>query len=198
MAIIVDKIQKRKDIASSCIKIFTEIGIDNLTVSKVAKTAGIGKGTVYEYFNDKEDIVFEILNILMQEHNDRKEKSLKNIPLTKDKLKHFFNFFYNKEDKELRGIYKEFLSITLKKSDTHMIEFQDKCYKLYLEWTNTILDDAIQNNEVKSNAKEYTTGLFAFMQGIFIMNETTNSINNLEYEINDYIDMIFNTIEIKK
>jgi AcrR family transcriptional regulator len=198
MAIIVDKAKKREDIASSCIKIFTEIGVDDLTISKVAQTAGIGKGTVYEYFRDKEDIVFEMVNILMKKHNDKKEKRLKEFRSPREKLKYFFSFFYNEEDKELRGIYKEFISIILKKPNPQMIEFQDKCFKLYLEWTNNIIDDAIQNKEVTDNAKEFTTGLFAFMQGIFIMNETTNSIQNLKYEINHHIDMVFDTIEVKK
>ena len=70
MAIIVDKIQKRKDIALSCKELFFQNGINDLTVSQVAKTAGVGKGTIYDYFKNKEEIVFEIVNILMQEHNE--------------------------------------------------------------------------------------------------------------------------------
>ncbi|WP_294966581.1 TetR/AcrR family transcriptional regulator, partial [Sulfurimonas sp.] len=69
MAIIVDKIQKRKDIALACQDIFIQKGINDLTVSQIAKAAGVGKGTIYDYFKNKEDIVFEIVNILMQKHN---------------------------------------------------------------------------------------------------------------------------------
>jgi len=39
------------------------IGFVNISISQIAKTAGIGKGTVYEYFNNKEDIVFSMKRI---------------------------------------------------------------------------------------------------------------------------------------
>ncbi len=44
MAIIVDKIQKKQDIALSCKALFLEKGLKNLTIAEVAKTAGVGKG----------------------------------------------------------------------------------------------------------------------------------------------------------
>ncbi len=46
MAIIVDKLQKRKDIALACKEIFFQHGIKDLTISHIAKTAGVGKGTI--------------------------------------------------------------------------------------------------------------------------------------------------------
>ena len=36
------------------------------------------------------------------------------------------------------------------------------------------------------------------IEGLFISSLTTNSIENLEKEINNYIDTIFNLIEVKK
>ena len=57
---IVDKEQKRREIALSCSNLIHEIGIRKLTVAQVAKTAGIGKGTIYEYFENKDDIVLKL------------------------------------------------------------------------------------------------------------------------------------------
>lgn len=51
-------------IALSCKDLLLENGIKNITVSGIAGVAGIGKGTIYEYFSNKDEIVFEILNIL--------------------------------------------------------------------------------------------------------------------------------------
>ena len=64
---VVDKEQRRKDIALACLDLIHEVGIKKLTVAQVAQTAGIGKGTIYEYFENKDDIVFEIINM----HIDR-------------------------------------------------------------------------------------------------------------------------------
>ena len=73
MAIIVDKEQKKKDIALGTKALILEHGISNLTISQIAKAANIGKGTVYEYFKNKDEIVFELVEILMDEHNLQKE-----------------------------------------------------------------------------------------------------------------------------
>ena len=53
---VVDKEQRRKEIALSCLDLIHDVGIKKLTVSQVAQIAGIGKGTIYEYFENKEDI----------------------------------------------------------------------------------------------------------------------------------------------
>ncbi len=73
MAIIVDKEQKKKDIALSIRELLLNNGINNITISQIAKNASIGKGTIYEYFSNKNEIVFELVEILMQEHNEKKK-----------------------------------------------------------------------------------------------------------------------------
>ena len=42
------------------IKLFAEKGFENTTIQEIADSAGIGKGTVYEYFKTKEDILKEV------------------------------------------------------------------------------------------------------------------------------------------
>ena len=47
---IVNKDEKRRTIALSCVPLLEEVGIKKLTIAQVAKKAGIGKCTIYEYF----------------------------------------------------------------------------------------------------------------------------------------------------
>lgn len=197
LAIIVDKIQKRKDIALSCVELFTQSGINDLTISQVAQAAGVGKGTIYEYFRNKEEIVFEILTILMERHNEIKEKKLCEKHTTKEKIKIFYDFFYNPEYIELRQVYKEFLSISLSGSSDKMLDFQTKCYENYHLWMDKIILEGIEKGEIKPIAKELTKGLFAFGKGMFISSISTTYIDDLEGELNSYLDNFFELIEIK-
>ena len=41
---------------NSAYELFTEIGFHNTTIAEIAKRAGLGKGTFYLYFRDKEDV----------------------------------------------------------------------------------------------------------------------------------------------
>lgn len=47
---------KRKRIIDAAIQVFAHDGLSNGKIATIAKKAGIGKGTVYEYFSSKEEI----------------------------------------------------------------------------------------------------------------------------------------------
>ncbi|HYL97964.1 MAG TPA: helix-turn-helix domain-containing protein, partial [Blastocatellia bacterium] len=47
----------RQQILTAAINLFSEHGIDNVTVEQIAEAADVGIGTVYNYFDTKEGIV---------------------------------------------------------------------------------------------------------------------------------------------
>ena len=201
MAIIVDKIQKKQDIALSCKALFLEKGLKNLTIAEVAKTAGVGKGTIYEYFNNKEEIVFEIVNSLMQEHNKTKEININNAKSTKEKTKVFFSFFYGDADSELRELYKEFISISITRDISQvnpMADFQSNCSAKYLLWFEKIIQEGIQNGELIEDAQKLARGLFVLGEGMFIYSQVTHNIKDVKKELDNFYETIFNLIEVKK
>lgn len=198
MAIIVDKAQKRKDIALACKELLLQQGISNVTVSQIAKTAGVGKGTVYDYFENKEDIVFEIVTVMLQEHDRKKEAELQKQTSTKEKVKYFLSFFYRKETEELRTLYKEFISISLVHANQKIIDFQTACFENYYRWFAQILQEGIDKGEIIPESIHFTKGLFATAEGMFIASTVTRAISDLKQELDLYIDTLFSLIEVKK
>ncbi len=198
MAIIVDKVQKRKDIALSCREIFFQNGINDLTISQIAKSAGVGKGTIYEYFKNKEDIIFEIVTILIEERNIDMKKELDALSSAKEKVKLFSRFFYSDEDVELRQLYKEFISITLLNPDTEMLSFQTACSNEYYLWFESIIQEGIARGELKENAEEFTKGLFSVGEGMFLKSSVTHIVDDLEKELHQFYDSMFTMLEIQK
>ena len=51
------KVAVRRQIVSKGIELFSRHGMENVTVEQIAEAADIGKGTIYNYFQTKEDIV---------------------------------------------------------------------------------------------------------------------------------------------
>jgi len=198
MAIVVDKEQKKKDIALSCKDLFVNSNMNTLTISQIAKTAGIGKGTVYEYFKNKDEIVFELVNILMQEYNSIKEEKISKAKSTKEKVKVFYEFFYKEGYNDMRAIYKNFIAISLIAPKEEMIHFQTKCYEYYFHWMETVFSDGVSKGEIIVDSQKLVKGMFAVGEGMFISSFSTKSIQDLRKEINDYIDMIFSLIEVKE
>ncbi len=53
----VDKDQKKREILEAAIRVFSERGVNHFKMIDIAKEAKIGKGTIYEYFNDKDNLI---------------------------------------------------------------------------------------------------------------------------------------------
>ncbi|MFZ3130417.1 MAG: TetR/AcrR family transcriptional regulator [Desulfosporosinus sp.] len=58
--------EKYTDIMKAAIRVFSEHGFDGAKMEYIAKEAGIGKGTVYEYFASKERLFEEILKFSVE------------------------------------------------------------------------------------------------------------------------------------
>ncbi|MEE4313791.1 MAG: TetR/AcrR family transcriptional regulator [Desulfofustis sp.] len=52
-----NKINKRKAIIDAAIKLFSRNGYEQTSIEELAREAGVGKGTVYSYFQTKKEIV---------------------------------------------------------------------------------------------------------------------------------------------
>ena len=67
--IVVDKELKRQHIMGSALNVFLRKGYQNTKIKDIAEEAGIGKGTIYEYFDSKEDLgvkLYEWVNIIAE------------------------------------------------------------------------------------------------------------------------------------
>lgn len=191
MAIIVDKEQKRRDIALASKALILEKGIMEPTISAIAKAAGIGKGTFYEYFKSKEALLFELVNILMYEYNASQESKLSTCYSTQEKLKCFAGFFYEEESRELRLLYKMFVGMSMISVHEEVVAFQTECFDYYYHWFERLIQEGIDQGEIVPETRQMAKGLFAMAKGMFIASETTHSIEDLEKEIAVYVDTLF-------
>ena len=63
----INRMDKRTQIIEAAIKVFAQKGLERGKIADIAKEAGIGKGTVYEYFRSKEEIFSAIEQAVMGE-----------------------------------------------------------------------------------------------------------------------------------
>ncbi len=60
---------KKEDILKASIKVFAKNGFHNAKISKIAEVANVASGSVYLYFKNKEDILFQIFKEIWEELN---------------------------------------------------------------------------------------------------------------------------------
>lgn len=198
MAPKVDKEQKRREIALSCVDLIHDIGIRKLTVAQVAITAGIGKGTIYEYFENKDDIVFEIINIHIEQYHQEFLKTIKDVKTTREKVMFFFKFVLDdslENQKHFNG-YKEYLSIVLADDNSSMKKFNSSCRIFFIEQLKKIIEEGINNKELIPESISFVDGLLVFEKGLALLKMTQEDFdtNNI---CKDFLDNFFELIEIK-
>lgn len=187
MAIVVNKEEKRRNIALSCRELLLEHGINSLTIAHIAKTAGVGKGTIYEYFDNKEDIVFEIITTFIADH----EKKLLELTATpcsaREKLFHFFNMLFEDEiSRKHLKVYKEFLAISLMYESAEMLRFSTQCRERFIIILDAILDVARASGEIATPIAANSLVLFA--TGLIV--DSRLGVCDVQKEITLFLDRI--------
>ena len=198
MAILVDKDKKRRSIAGACTELLLEKGIKNLTITEIAKTAGIGKGTVYDYFNNKEEIVFEIIRKFIEEHQHNLLSQSDQNTSTKQKVLYLFDFFlseYKSYEKHL-DVYREYLSVTLSSKCSPMLEFNRECSGFIRNILEDIIEEGIEKGEISEVSRSLIDGIMRAERGYMVVAWAEG--RDLKIEFKEFIDTLFDLIEIKK
>mgnify|MGYP001815073911 CR=1 FL=1 len=183
MPIIVNKEEKRRNIALSCRELLLEHGINSLTISQIAKTAGVGKGTIYEYFENKEDIVFEIITTFIIEHEKKLLELVEASITTKEKLFYFFYMlFENEMARRQLKVYKEFLAISLTNEPDEMLMFSEQCREKFHMILRQILESGKTTGEIAEERRISESSLMLFGTGLVVDSrmescDVTNEIN---------------------
>ena len=101
------KIKTRKCILDSAIKLFSKKGYEQTSIEELAKEAGIGKGTVYSYFQTKRDIVKAFCDDQLEyTRSELAANTNPDTPLTKQLLIIYMaDFKHVTENKEFGRVY---------------------------------------------------------------------------------------------
>ncbi|MGB5867100.1 MAG: TetR/AcrR family transcriptional regulator [Arcobacteraceae bacterium] len=198
MAIIVDKVQKRRDIALSCSELLLEKGIKKLTVAEVAKTAGVSKGSIYDYFDHKEDIVFEVIRSHISEYQKELEAQITPEHTTKQKVLLLFDFVLNDNERfeKHQNIYKEYMSINIAGENENMCSFDNECGEFFTTKLHSIVQEGIDKGELVNSSKDLVEGLLATEKGFLVLKWTEN--RDVKKGFRTFLDTIFDLIEVKK
>jgi AcrR family transcriptional regulator len=177
---------KRKNIAKSCSILLENNQYHDISISKLAKTAGIGKGTIYEYFENKEDIVFELMSCLQDEYDEKLRSRLLELPNIFSKTIALFTLFISDDEfvSKQRDIYKQFIIISLSNPSKNIKNYNGKLRDKYI----SILDSIIDN-------KQLAIKIYDDIIGIFV---TSHIIENfdLQEHVRTYIKTQIDTLNL--
>lgn len=152
----VDKEEKKDQIISAAIREFAKKGFSKTTINAIANGAGIGKGTVYEYFSNKEEIILQSFRFFIRTLElDFQEILILEIP-AKEKLKLIlqgFSQFLHSDSIELVELMFDFWSEGIKNRDSKgfLFEEMNKFYHSYREIFADLIIEGMGDGSFEKN-----------------------------------------------
>lgn len=68
---IVDKDVKREEILEAALSAFAKTGFSNTRIEDISEEAGIAKGTVYQYFKNKDELFFALYDLVRRRFHEK-------------------------------------------------------------------------------------------------------------------------------
>ena len=178
MARIIDKEEKRLDIARASIELFVAKGMQQTSIDEIAKSAGVAKGTVYLYFKNKEEIIFTIWDMLSQQHDEAFLKRITPEMSAKEKILEYFNFSEceKEHDKEqMLTLYQHFISSMLVDKTGLYGAYFERFFQQDYDFISSWLNDGIAKGEITvGNVDLLTYTIIMLLKGVLIRAKASN------------------------
>ena len=180
----------KREIIDAVIKIINRKGIKELTMNEVAKQAGIAKGTLYIYFENKNDLLESAIETSL-EPLYMAIKEILNSDLSPDKklenIVEFLLFFFEEHKKYFRVLIYEH-----QRSQDPKKRFIDNKHQHFLKRIANIIQDGIDEGLFKAYDPEMLAVMFSeLLIGVTlqkIVRQEESSLNDAKQAI---IDVFF-------
>jgi AcrR family transcriptional regulator len=141
--------QRRRQILETAFEIFSKKGYNATKVSDIAAQAGVSQGTIYWYFDSKEDLLTQSLLSFFEDMSHSMVESLERFPTAMEKLRSLADILENfiKSAEGLFIIFLEFWASSSQREEVGKI-WTDILVQ-YKDFLSNIIHEGIQNGEFK-------------------------------------------------
>ena len=171
---IVDKEGKRKQILEAAMRVFARTGVVKTRMAEIAWEAGIGKGTIYEYFRSKEEMAGAAFTYLFAGFEQRSARILKDEEDPIRQLERVMQLMYvafAEEASEFVQIFMEFWAEAVRLNDPKMQKTFD-LNAIYEDFRRLFGDIVARGIEAKRfrpvDARLMACSLIALVDGLFL------------------------------
>jgi AcrR family transcriptional regulator len=192
------KINRKLVIQNTALDLFGKSGFDKITISQIAEKAGLGVGTLYNYFKTKGDILLSIIENRSFEYIDELNEILNNNSIDIFKSCELFIDCYLKSFSIYNKlIWREFMANVLSKEP----DLMKNIYKIdlvYLQYFSKMISKFINSGIIKINidienfvSTYYCACMFSILNYIA---DDKMELSNLKIELIKHSDLLFNGI----
>lgn len=138
-------------IQDSAIKLFSSVGYENTTMSKIAKEANLGVGTLYNYYKSKEELLMSIVNNRAGHFIVKFDKVIEDFASDiEGSIMEFFKIYLESFSFYGKRIWREFLATALIKQPS-VIEYIWQTDEVFMEALGRLFKCMKDRNLVDGN-----------------------------------------------
>jgi len=167
---IIDKEKKKQEILRGALKVFSRRGIHDFKMIEVAQAAGVGKGTLYEYFPSKEHIVIESFELLFEDFETHLEKRVAHIasPVAQVREYFFAGFeFFVLQKRRLNVLFDFYAAGLPRKDGVPLLQNMVGNYRMAVDYLASIIKRGIDAGDFRPvDARVAASTLLAMLDGL--------------------------------
>ena len=182
---------KKERIIEKSMELFKENGYHATKVEAITKALGISKGNFYTYFNSKEEVLYEILDI-MKEHRISllNEVNVDNNP--KEILREFIEKHRNFFSKHLKRINLQNIEALLK--DEEVVAHIEEMHNMLIEFIQKNIVERMEGSKNRGyNLRFIAEFVFISIEGLFFDTYLTEELelkNKYEMTMEEKMEQI--------
>jgi len=182
--------EKYNAIIDAAVKVIAENGYHNSQVSKIAKEAGVADGTIYLYFENKEDVLISLFRVKMGDFTASARQELKQLENPYEKLAKLISMHYMmlESDRNLALV----LQIQLRQSDAFIRKGIATPLKDYFKIIEEVIEKGISNGVFRNDINKKLARQIVFGA----MDEVATSwvMSQRNYKLTDQIEPLYNLL----
>lgn len=176
------KLDTRQAIMQAAVKLFSEKGFEKTSIEELARAAGIGKGTIYSYFQTKTDILHAFCeDEMVGLHQELTDNADKEIPLLQQMVRIYMSEFRHViENREFGRLFMQETVFPREVDIKRHLENEDNYFKLLFP----LLEKARDRGELRKDIELlYITGHFYGLYLLLVSAWYTGRVGTDEAEI---------------
>ncbi|MCK5146124.1 TetR/AcrR family transcriptional regulator [bacterium] len=191
---VVDKSEKKNHILKAAIRVFAESGLANTKMAHVAQAAGIGKGTIYEYFKSKDELFWMAFEVFVEEMGVLIERKLIDVEDPVEQIRVYimaWSEMLNSEFREFANLMIEIWAESMRKGQDKGLAAMTEMYYQYRLQIKSILDQGVLQKKFRPmNTLAVAAMIIGSMDGLFLQWLMDKDLFPIEEALKEFADIV--------
>ena len=197
-----DKIGRKKDILEAAKRVFALKGFEKATLDEIAVESEYGKGTLYNYFKNKEDLFISLMRYELDKMNDILGNSLSKYNDSREQLKEVVKaaiHYARKNQIFFRLLMKEMGKLASHDNNNVYHDILMENHMFGVKIISDILSNGIKKSEVKNIDTDLAAHIFIFMIRSVIMRVLwLEGKKSMENDIDFLVSVFYDGVALRK